>query len=187
VSIWFTADTHFGHERIIELCNRPFASVDEMNEVMIERWNAVVRPRDFVVHLGDVAMGKIADTLPLVGRLNGTKTLIPGNHDRVFSANKPAHIERFRPEYLKVFDWIDREWVTRFYYDSIHLCHFPFGGDSREEDRFAGNRPQDWGQWLIHGHVHDAWKVNGRQINVGVDVWDFTPVRLDQVMEVIDQ
>jgi calcineurin-like phosphoesterase family protein len=183
-NIWFTSDTHFGHSRIIELCDRPFSSVDAMNEGIIENWNALVKPNDLVFHMGDVAMGKIADSLPLVGRLNGRIALVPGNHDRVFSGNKISHIERFTPEYLKVFETILPEW-TGLDVLPVDFCHFPFAGDSHEDDRYTELRPVDNGQWLIHGHVHDEWKVRGKQINVGVDVWDFRPVHLDQIMEVI--
>ena len=47
-NLFFTSDTHFFHGRIIELCNRPFHSVEEMNEALITNWNRVV-PRDGVV------------------------------------------------------------------------------------------------------------------------------------------
>ncbi len=98
---FWTSDTHFGHEGILrfEPVNRPFATVEEMNEVLVERWNAVVGPQDMVYHLGDVAMGKIADSLPVMSRLNGRKVLIPGNHDRVFSGMKSAQQIKFRLEY----------------------------------------------------------------------------------------
>ena len=56
------------------------------------------------------------------------------------------------------------------------LCHFPYRGDSQEQDRFPDDRPIDKGEWLLHGHVHDRWSQNGRMINVGVDANDFTPV-----------
>jgi calcineurin-like phosphoesterase family protein len=181
---WFTSDTHFGHARIIELCGRPFDSVDAMNEAIIDNWNAVVKPDDFVIHMGDVAMGTLAESLPLVGRLNGVKALVPGNHDRIFSENKPAYRKRFLPAYQDVFDLIWQEYTYLMPY-GFDVCHFPFEGDSHEEDRHADLRPVDRGSWLIHGHVHTEWKVRGRQINVGVDVWDFTPVHLDQIMEVI--
>jgi calcineurin-like phosphoesterase family protein len=180
-NIWFTSDTHFGHARIIELCNRPFSSVDEMNEAIIDNWNAVVNPGDIVFHMGDVAMGTIADSLPLVSRLNGRKRLIIGNHDRIFSENKDSMRERFLPIYLQHFERVS----TSDFIGHISMSHFPFDGDSHEEDRFSDLRPVDDGQWLVHGHVHDEWKINGRQINVGVDVWDFTPVHLDQILEVI--
>jgi calcineurin-like phosphoesterase family protein len=180
-NIWFTSDTHFGHARIIELCDRPFASVEHMNEAIIERWNAVVKPNDTVFHLGDVAMGTIADSLPLVSRLNGHKALIIGNHDRIFCENKPTMKERFWPIYREHFEWIGEGSDQ----GDFILNHFPYEGDSHEEERHTDLRPVDRGQWLVHGHVHTEWKVRGRQINVGVDVWDFTPVHLEQIMEVI--
>lgn len=184
VNVWFTSDTHFGHERIIELCERPFDSVDEMNETILENFQ-VIGAKDIVFHLGDVAMGTLTDSLPLVARIPGHKILIPGNHDRVFVGNKPAYRDRFEPVYREVFQDIIR--LGRFAYaDDITMSHFPFGGDSHEEDRFVDQRPFDNGEWLLHGHVHDKWKINKKQINVGVDVWDFRPVELDQVLEIME-
>ena len=182
---FFTSDTHFGHQRIIELCNRPFSSVEEMNEVMIERWNTVVKPDDVVIHLGDVALGKIAETLPLIGRLNGYKVLVPGNHDRVFSGEKPRIRERFTPEYLKVFQKIQKEtvWVSKDDKPYALASHFPYSGDSTGIDRHADKRPLDNGLPLIHGHVHDSWKHNGRMFNVGVDVNNFFPVSEDEIVD----
>lgn len=183
-NIWFTSDTHFGHERIIELCDRPFASVEHMNETIIENHNALVKPGDKVFHLGDLAMGKIADSLPLAKRLNGDKAIIPGNHDRIFSGVKQSMMDRFMPLYSEIFTVMEE--VIRMPGQRLTMCHFPFAGDSHEEDRYTELRPVDNGDWLLHGHVHDEWQVNGRQINVGVDVWDFRPVHLDQIQEVID-
>ena len=82
MSTWFTSDLHFGHVNIIQYSGRPFTDVDQMNTSLIDRWNALVQPGDDVWVLGDVAMGHIADTLPLVGRLAGYKRLLAGNHDR---------------------------------------------------------------------------------------------------------
>jgi calcineurin-like phosphoesterase family protein len=179
---YYTSDTHFGHVNIIELCERPFADVDEMNAAMIERWNSVVRPRDMVIHFGDVAMGKIADSLPLVGQLNGRKVLIPGNHDRIFSRMTQKQRDRFLPEYAKVFDIIlEEQSQLRVGDEWVNACHFPYVGDSHGEDRYADMRPEDDGNVIVHGHVHEEWVQNGRQINVGVDVWDFMPVHEDQL------
>ncbi|MGN6695931.1 MAG: hypothetical protein ACTHN0_17270, partial [Aquihabitans sp.] len=58
----------------------------------------------------------------------------------------------------------------------LPACHFPYQGDSHDEDRFVPYRPVDHGGWLLHGHVHERWKVDGRQLNVGTDVWDYAPV-----------
>lgn len=178
MTTFFTSDTHFGHARIIELCARPFSDVDEMNEEMIRRWNETVGPDDLVFHLGDVALGKIAESLPLVGRLNGKKVLVPGNHDRVFSGENEKKRARFRPEYLKVFSTIlyETEVVGLSDGTRVVLSHFPYFGDSQENDRHLDKRPSDLGEPLLHGHVHEKWRTNGRQFNVGVDVNDFSPV-----------
>src|SRR3978361_1949415 len=78
----FTADHHFGHENIIGLSSRPFASIEEMDKCMIERWNEVVAPGDNVWHLGDFAFRcELRRMRSIFSRLNGSKHLIPGNHD----------------------------------------------------------------------------------------------------------
>lgn len=74
--------THFGHANIIRLADRPFGSVEEMNEAMIKNWNAVVRKQDTVYHLGDFAFrGQPAEDYER--RLNGNIVRIQGNHDAV--------------------------------------------------------------------------------------------------------
>jgi calcineurin-like phosphoesterase family protein len=55
MTIWFTSDSHFGHDAIRRLADRPFASLDEMDTALVDRWNGVVRPGDTVWHLGDFA------------------------------------------------------------------------------------------------------------------------------------
>lgn len=181
--MWFTSDTHFGHERIIELCDRPFSSTQEMNEALISNWNSVVGEHDTVMHLGDAVMGIFVENVKILSRLNGNIHLIPGNHDRVSSAyhhRNPTAYARFEQMY------VDQGVVIHDEVDSLPingvttLCHYPF-----EDDRYPELCPEDVGQWLIHGHVHDEWKVKGRQINVGVDVWDYYPVSLDQILELM--
>ena len=81
--VMFTADQHFGHENIIRFCDRPFKDVDHMNEVMVERWNAVVDEDQTVFHLGDFSYRGKNDTVPkYLERLNGKIILIRGNHDK---------------------------------------------------------------------------------------------------------
>lgn len=181
--IWFTSDTHFGHERIIELCNRPFATVDSMNAALIANWNATVDPEDIVYHLGDAVMGTFAENVQILGRLNGNIRLVPGNHDRVSSAYhaKPAARERFAQMYLDQGVMLMDEWLTVYNHHTgqIDMSHYPF-----TDERYPELCPEDFGQWLIHGHVHDEWQINGRQINVGVDVWEFRPVSLNTILDI---
>lgn len=180
---WYTADPHFGHKRIIELCDRPFGSVEEMNDGIVENFNSVVGPDDELWILGDVCMGNLDESLEVVSRLNGKKILKPGNHDRMSPAyhhkgNREEKVAMFTEKYLQVFDeikWADpwRELIDgRF----VLMSHFPYTGDSHGEDRYADLRPKDTGLPLVHGHVHTEWKERGRMLNVGVDVWDFHPV-----------
>jgi len=179
---FYTSDTHFGHKNIIKFCNRPFKDVDHMNEIIIANWNKVVSPDDVVWHLGDVAMGQIDHTLPLVRRLNGYKILVPGNHDRIFSGESPAKIEKFIGRYDEVFSLVtDEQKWTSIDGTTFMMCHFPYDGDSQERDRYSEIRPVESGIPLIHGHTHSAERVSRSehgtlQIHVGVDAWDFRPV-----------
>lgn len=174
---YFTADLHFGHANIIRYCHRPFGSVPEMNAALVDNWNAVVDDTDEVWVLGDVAMGPIRESLDVVAQLAGHKILVAGNHDRCWAGQERA------PS-----DWTAR-YVDAGFADvlqgtvdlaidgrPVRAGHFPYEGDSHDEDRFVRFRPDDDGSWLLHGHVHTSWRVNGRQINVGVDVWDYAPV-----------
>lgn len=185
IKTFWTSDAHLGHARICELADRPFTSVDEMNETIINNWNDTVSPDDIVWVLGDFVMGQKSETLPLVTRLNGTIRLVPGNHDRVHPSDKQC--AKWLPQYEAVgIDVMDPEITMMVPGIDMSMCHFPFEGDSHGDDRYSDLRPEDHGQILLHGHVHEAWKVRGRQINVGVDVWDFRPVTFDQLLDALD-
>lgn len=189
MSRFFTSDTHFSHARIIELSGRPFGSIEEMNAELIENWNRVVGKDDEVYHLGDLALGTIADSLPATSQLNGRKFLVPGNHDRVSTAYMHGkQIERFTPLY-EAAGWTILPEVTEIDFDerAVRLCHFPYEGDSQENDRHVELRPADDGMPLIHGHIHEVRRIHGHMFNVGVDVNDFTPVHEDAVREWLSQ
>lgn len=81
MTTYFSSDQHFGHRRIVELSGRPFSSVEEMNETLVENWNATVTPDGTTWILGDVVMGHLDTSLQLCGRLNGTKILV--GHDEL--------------------------------------------------------------------------------------------------------
>lgn len=206
MSTFFTSDLHLGHQNIIKYCSRPFGSVEEMNETLISNYNEMVSESDWVYFLGDICMGKIAETLPLVSRLNGKKVLIAGNHDRVFIGEKEKNKKRFAPLYNEQFFLTYNGTVI---YDlevdehyslytaligpptlaptQLVMNHFPPEGDSQEgDDRYVSLRPRNRpGNIHLCGHVHDAWKRKGNVINVGVDVWDFKPVPLEAITEIM--
>ncbi len=177
MTTWFTADLHLGHRNIIDYCNRPFRDVEAMNNALIENWNESIAAEDTVWVVGDFALGKIADTLPMAQSLHGRKILIAGNHDRCW-AGHGRRADGWTERYLDAgFDEIVQG-STRVDVGgtSVVVCHFPYRGDSQHRDRFIEHRPADKGGWLLHGHVHDRWAQQGRMINVGVDATGYCPV-----------
>ncbi len=186
MTTWLTSDLHLGHANIIGYCDRPFDDVGHMDAELTRRWSERVAVDDVVWVLGDVAMGSIGRSLERIAALPGEKHLVAGNHDRCW----PGHGR-------KAERWVSRyrdagfvEIVTETEIDLgdgvvLPACHFPYVGDSHDEDRFTAWRPVDDGRWLLHGHVHERWNVEGRQINVGVDVWDYAPVEAAAVRALV--
>lgn len=177
MATWFTADLHLGHTNIIRYSARPFSDAEAMNRALIAGWNEVVDEGDDVWMLGDFAMGKIDETLPLVGELRGRKVLLAGNHDRCWEEHgrrangwEERYLDAGFAEVRQGQLNIDISGVTAL------ACHFPYRGDSHDHDRYAEQRPVDRGAWLVHGHVHERWQQRGRMINVGVDAWNYRPV-----------
>jgi len=172
--IFFTSDHHFGHANVIKYCNRPFKDVIEMDRHMIDRWNAVVKPDDTVYYLGDFIFGSSQRKRDIAERLNGIKMLIKGNHDSGYKEG--IH-------FSKIVDQLTINVAGQ----EVILNHYPYIGDHSEADRFESRRPKaKWGkQWLLHGHCHTAWKVRDRMINVGVDQWDFSPVGIAAIEEIM--
>lgn len=168
---FYTSDTHFGHAAVIDFCNRPFKDVEDMNEELIRRWNVLVKPGDTVFHLGDFSFMGSIKTKEVVSRLNGKIVLIQGNHDK-----KP---HRFFSEVWQSFsDVIDGE--------NVRMSHYPYAGtDCNDVRDFSDRQLRDNGEWLLHGHVHCLWRVNGRQINVGVDRWSYAPVSEREIIEIM--
>jgi calcineurin-like phosphoesterase family protein len=184
VAVHFTSDQHFGHQNIIAYSGRPFRDAAHMAEELVARHNAVVRAHDDVYHLGDFSLDErlVGRILP---RLHGRHHLICGNHD----ACHPCH----RRGDARVRSYIAAGFVDVCAFGelelpgvgSVDLCHMPYDGDHTARDRFPEHRPADRGRWLLHGHVHELWKVRGRMINVGVDHWDYAPVSAEAIAALI--
>lgn len=178
---YFTSDLHFGHINIQAYCpTRPQGTVEQMNEILIDNINAIVGPKDTVRCIGDFAMGHIKDNLPIVARLNGNWILHTGNHDRCWFGHGDKH-EAWIAKYIDAGFADIVQGTTTFH--GFDINHFPYTGDHTEGERYKEFRPVDNGRWLIHGHVHDLWTVEGRQINVGVDVHNYTPIHFDTIRE----
>lgn len=167
-NIFFTADTHLDHERMIVLSKRPFQSRDEMNSTIIDNWNRVVHPQDTVYHLGDFAFATNERVTQLLRMLNGHKHLIQGNHD-------DEHVGKAR-------GWAS----TRFYYrvrkalpTSIILFHYPIEIWDRRH----------YGSVHLFGHLHGRPLERSSELrhDVGVDANNFTPVSIDVIKTMMEQ
>lgn len=154
---FFTSDTHFSHKNIIKYCNRPFASIEEMDVKMMTNWNNVVKPDDLVYHLGDVTFGN-----PENLTLNGSKILIIGSHD------DPKKLRPFFTEMSPMME-IKIEGVY------ITLCHYAMRVWPRSH----------YQTWHLYGHSHGSLPSIGKSHDVGVDNNNFTPVSFLQICEIM--
>src|SRR4029077_1562099 len=162
MAVFFTSDTHFGHGGALGLFRRPFASVAEMNEGLVERWNETGGVEDTVWHLGDSAIRqRPAVVKDLLARLNGCKHLVAGNNDP--SATRELEGWESVQSYIE----IEADGV------SLVLCHYPF----------RSWRGMGKGWVNLHGHSHGRLKPLPRQFDVGVDVWEFRPVTLGEILQ----
>lgn len=167
-NVWFTSDTHFGHKKILEYEPeaRPFSSVEEMNEVMIDRWNHCVGRNDIIYHLGDFCFGK--SSLDIAARLNGKKRLIMGNHD-----SYPVD------DYLRHFEKV----MGVKYWKMCVLTHIPVHPDNLGSRAFIN----------VHGHLHsNKMRIVTDQndiyddenyFNVSVEQNNLRPFHADQILE----
>jgi calcineurin-like phosphoesterase family protein len=181
-----TSDTHFGHARISELASRPFATVEEMDAELRRRWNDTVGPDAVVLHLGDVALGSIEQSIAFTAQLNGRRFFVPGNHDRVSPATQSVRaIERFTPVYEGA-GWTILPEIVAGHRHGVPLLasHYPYSGDTQGEDRHPSHRPVDTGLPLLHGHTHDRRHgPHGHQFHVGVDAFDYAPLPFTAIDE----
>jgi calcineurin-like phosphoesterase family protein len=163
-NIFITSDPHFGHENILGFTKddgtsmRSFNTVQQMDDTIIDRWNAVVRPQDKVYVLGDIAMKR--QYIATIARANGHKRLVRGNHD-IFRTK----------DYLPFFEEI---YASRKL-ENLFLTHIPIHPESLRYD------------WInVHGHVHNnvpALHFGKRYINVSTEVTNYTPLAIEQVRE----
>lgn len=166
--IFYTADPHFGDERIMKLCQRPYPSVAEMDEDLIARWNRAVSSEDIVYLVGDVAVDD-ETACRILPRLRGHKHLIVGNHDSVLKESR------------NLFESISLLRTIQDDGRSVCLCHYPLL--SYENSVYGG--------YHVFGHIHNnpadpacnLVKSIPRIYHAGVDVCDYTPQTLDALME----
>ena len=165
MTTYFIGDTHFGHSNIIKLENRPFASADEMDELMILNWNQKVKENDLVYHLGDVSYRTKKKTKDLVHKLNGNKICIRGNHDF------PPHVM-----------------MKMGFMASMESCFIKLG----KYEFYLGHEPFPMSApntWMLHGHVHSKWKFRpiDRRICLSVENWNYMPVSEKELIDLIEK
>lgn len=175
---WFTSDLHIGHRNIIEYCERPWEDVPAMNEGLVANWNSVVSDDDEVFVIGDLALGRITDSMEVASRLRGKKYLIPGNHDRCWDGHRHKPRQGDLNLYINAgFTILPSRQIITLADQDVLLCHFPYDNDDRHGLRYTEFYPENQGMWLIHGHIHNGhWRVRDKQINVGVDEWHYAPI-----------
>jgi calcineurin-like phosphoesterase family protein len=159
--IFFTADTHFGHGRIIQYCNRPVATYEEMDEMLIRNINSVVKKGDTLYHLGDVSWS----TWPLktLFRLNTKQMfLVKGNHDNL--------ADKF---YKPYFVWVGDLKHIHIGDKSVELCHYPL----------RTWKSKGHGGIHLHGHCHGNLPSLDRSMDVGVDCNGYLPVAWETIWE----
>lgn len=171
MTIYFTADLHLNHENVIKHSNRPFSNLEDMDDGICFRWNSVVKRCDTVYCLGDFALswGKRSveriDTL--LARLNGSKHLIVGNHDR-------AEVTR------------NKRWQTVEHYKEIKV---DTGDVHKQRIVMCHYAMRTWNQMhrgsiMLHGHSHgNLSDIGGRIMDVGVDCHDYRPISLETVLD----
>lgn len=161
--MFFTSDTHFGHKAAALRFRKGFTCVEEMNKLIIERWNVAVSPNDEVYHLGDFGMASVSKVLhPCFNELNGRIHLVLGNHDN----GLPRH-------------FLDKFASVQYYKEiKIHgvktiLSHYAMRIWNQSH----------YGAFMLYGHSHANLSGFGRSMDVGVDTNNLIPYHEDEVYD----
>ena len=166
-NIWLISDTHFGHANIIKYCDRPFSSLKEMDDTLVDNWNSCIKEQDKVYHLGDVYFGNKKDDNYwdwFFSRLNGKKRLILGNHD---SGKNKMLLKHFQKIYVsRAF----RDW-------GMVLTHIPVHPSSRNFKKGLLVN--------VHGHIHQKESPKGPYFNVCVEKMEYKPIHIENVKQLI--
>jgi calcineurin-like phosphoesterase family protein len=183
--IWFTSDHHFFHDNILKFTDRPYQTVEEMNEGIVSIWNSMIKPDHVVYVLGDVIWN--TGDYALLKRLNGKVFLVRGNHDR--------------SDYIKFLkngiDLVCEETIIKIGGERVRLSHYPYRYKGFKNFYYTcknylrkwfrggrlpnlSNNPRDDGKFLLHGHHHSGEIEHGNQLNVCWDLWK-RPVNIQEV------
>lgn len=170
--IWFTSDTHFGHDKEFLYGPRGFASIGQHDWEIIRNWNSVVGPDDEVYHLGDMMLVDNEKGLHCVGMLNGHIHIILGNHD----TETRAELYKRRPNVVEVTYATQLRYKKNYFF----LCHYPVITANYDDQK-------PWAMHLINlfGHTHQKEKFynnNPYMYNVGLDAHNNYPVEINEII-----
>lgn len=199
MTIYFSSDQHINHIRVLEIMPfRPWKTVEEMNQAIVDNHNSIVKPNDTTIWLGDVLMGRNKEEAfkKYITKMNGNKIWLLGNHDRGFDDfQKALPSLKLDPTikhiYVRNINFSDTQFTDT---TKIVLSHFPFLSEMHEEphDRHHQDyRPycaiDDGESILFHGHNHSQVPMyRSRMINVGVDAWNYFPVSLETLLAQVE-
>lgn len=160
---FFVADTHFGDGNILRYENRPFASVEEMDRELVERWNETVGDGDMVFHLGDVSSLGKDQTGELLGKLRGEKVLVMGNHDRQYS-----------PE----------EWRALGFQEAVPWPVVWEGFFLLSHEPLYVNRNMPYANVFGHVHGNPAYRdASARSVCVSVERTEYRPISFEELRQ----
>jgi calcineurin-like phosphoesterase family protein len=176
MTVFFSADFHLGHSNIIKYCGRPFENVHEMNEKIIENYNAIVAPDDHLYFLGDFSFCSPGLTIEFLKRLHGKKFMIQGNHDKALTKEEVRPYIEWLKDYHKLS--IQDKDAARGVQDIV-LMHYAM----RVWDK------SHWGAWQLYGHSHGSLPddPNALAIDVGVDCHNFKPITYDEIKVIMSK
>lgn len=167
IKTWFSSDWHLFHANIIKYSNRPFSSVEEMNEVVIKNWNERVGEQDICFILGDLGFPRNSKSYgeleSFVRRLKGKEIhFIRGNHDKDLKGSTKELFTSYS-DYMEVE--IDEQFIV--------MSHYPMLSFNKSF----------YGSWMLHGHCHGTLPEDQhtKRIDVGVDCWNYSPVGFEEL------
>lgn len=168
---FFSADHHFFHKKVCELCNRPFANLDEMHAALIKNWNDRVKKTDTVYHLGDFCFGGHKRAFEIIEQLNGRIYFVPGSHDKWMHGSKWESSKFFILPQLYSLEYNERG--IGGYPLVIVLCHWSmrYWNSSHYPNSFH-----------LYGHSHCNAPPWPKSMDVGVDCHNYAPISLDEVL-----
>lgn len=199
---WFIGCTHFGHNNILRLADRPFKTIEEHDEVLLERWNSKVGKNDVVYHLGDVTWKNPAK---LLQQLKGRIVLIVGNHDDQdgglhYALNALPHVHYLEdmmlgPTGMVLCHYPMEDWNWRFR-GSIHLHahthqkqfkrpllpHIAFTPETERGERGLAWESVPADAVPCEKWIADNYGIVCNRFNVGADATNFAPVELDELL-----